>query len=287
MDESRHPPTATVERGNVRVDLHTSADLAKAWAALYRRDRVAAWFGDLDKPWQPDGDARIDFGDGDFFDVTTRTVSDRELIEFEWRFLGVGPLSVVRWTVAPDIDGTVITVADHDPERGAAGDDELATGWTDFFERLAGYLATGKPTRYAWRDDIDGSVDLPEHVPDPLDPDAVVRWLPIASDGFRPSWFFVVDPDGPRRFPLRDWQIGPNQATFTVELPGARALTSGTVGVERGTGGRRLWFRHAGWLTTGLPDRQALALRTRFTATWVAALERARTANGAADDHER
>lgn len=270
---------ATAESGVVRVSIHTRRPASDVWSALAEPHSLGRWFGELDQPWQEGRSGRIEFGDGDFFEVTTNEIVERRLIDFEWRFLGLGPLSRIRWTIT-DFDGqTKVTVEDGDPTRTKAEADQLVEGWVDFFQRLGSYLETGQSTRYEWRDEIDGSVDLPAGSSDPFEAETLLRWLPVASDGFKPSWFFVVDEEGPRRFPITDWNLGAEKLTFAVEVADGAPSTFCTVTVEpvgAGTGARRLRFEHTNWRGLGIPNRKALLLRRRFIMSWITALEHAR-----------
>jgi hypothetical protein len=150
----------------------------------------------------------------------------------------------------------------------------MAAGWTDFFERLRRFLVTGERERYEWREEIDGSVTLPKGDFAPLETESLYRWLPIASDGFRPRWFFIVDDEGPQRFQLENWSLESNRLSFSVEIPNATGSTSCTVQVEAIANGTRLRFVHTGWRSLGLSDGRSRALRRRFAATWIATLER-------------
>jgi uncharacterized protein YndB with AHSA1/START domain len=285
MDESgpARSATATVESGTIRVGIRANRDLGYAWETLHDPRRLAGWFGDLDGPWREGRSGRIRFGDGDFFDVRVRAVVEHRLIEFDWSFLGLGPTARIRWTTTAAPDGTEITVEDHQPDRTAAEVDELVAGWTDFFERLSRYLATGEPSRYGHRDRVDGSVTVARDAA-LFAPETIHTWLPIASDGFGPRWFFTVDDDGPRRFRLYDWRTSPGEVTFAVEIPGAipgaANWTRCAVRLAPVGSGWRLSFSHSGWCGLGLPDRAARLLRRRFTAAWVAALGHARELAG-------
>ncbi|MBW4721432.1 SRPBCC family protein [Saccharothrix obliqua] len=258
----------------VRVGAEVDRPVEVTWRALVEPAEVGRWFGDLDRPWEVGRPSRIDFGDGDFFVATPLAVVAHRSLEFEWSFLGVGPPARVRWAVGVLPHGTRVDVVDVEPGRGAAEAGQLRDGWTDFLGRLVGYLDTGRGTRYAWREDVDGAVDLPPGFA-ALSPDELVRWLPVATDGFTPSWFFVVDADGPRRFPVVDWVAAPDRLDFGVELPGGHRPTRCAVLVEHAPSGTRLRFTHGGWATAGLPDGRAGELRRRFAATWTAALHAA------------
>lgn len=287
MDEPAVPPSpsATVDANAVQVSVRVHCDLGRAWVALRERHFLAKWFADLEQSWVAGTRNRIDFGDGDFFDVFVHRILDRALIDFEWRFLGLGPVARVHWRLREVMGGTDVIVEDYQPDRSAAEVAEMIAGWSDFLERLWHYIATGQTSRYGYRDQIDGAVDLASPAGWLLDGEAIYRWLPISSDGFRPCWFFVVDEEGPRRFRLDSWQTAPGQVEFTVEIPETAEPTCSSLVLpsagEGATGGpaatSRLSFAHTGWTRLGLPERRARQLRQRFTATWVAALKQAQT----------
>ncbi|MFI7303826.1 SRPBCC domain-containing protein [Micromonospora aurantiaca] len=259
----------------VRTAITVPVGVDDLWAALTDPVRLAAWFGTTRGDWHVRTPWRIDFGDGDFFVVTPVRVTDDRLIEFTWSFLGVGPEQHVTWRAEPTSGGARLTVEDADPVRPPAEIEQMRAGWTDFLQRLDGYLRTGRSTRYDWRSDIDGSVDLPPGW-DAFEPSLLYRWLPVASDGFRPAWFFVVDADGPRRFPLDDWSVREGTVTFTVQVTERGAGTTAELALHRLADRQRLEFSHQGWRHLGLPDNRAHALRRRFAAAWTAAADCAR-----------
>ncbi|MFV2103467.1 SRPBCC family protein [Micromonospora sp. LOL_024] len=259
----------------VRVDVVVPATVAEVWAALTDAVRLAAWFGTPRGYWVPGSSWRVEFGDGDFFQVTPRRVVPDRRVEFDWSFLGAGPVQRVVWEVTPAVDRTQVTVRDADPARSPAELHQMRAGWTDFLDRLSEYLRTGRPTRYDWREEIDGSVDVASGWL-PLQLDVVFRWLPIASDGFRPSWFFVIDDDGPRRFEIVNWRPGGTRIDFGVRIPGSGRTTVAEVNVEAMVDRQRLRFSHRGWRGLGLSDVRARSLRSRFAATWTEALDQAR-----------
>ena len=276
-----HPPAslvATVEAGTVRVGIRVPAPVERAWLALLDPAKLRQWFGELDTPWRVGSTGRIEFGDGDFFVVTPTEIVAERLLAFEWSFLGVGPVQQIRWKITAKSDSAAeLIVEDTDPARTAAEADQMVAGWTDFLSRLVTYLGMGVPTRYAWRADIDGSADLPVGFR-PLCIDTIYRWLPVASDGFNPRWFFIVDDEGPRRFPVENWRLQLDwELTFSIAIPDAASDTTCTVALEPATGQtRRLRFAHTGWARLGLPSERGRALRRRFAATWIAALNQAR-----------
>lgn len=257
----------------VRVMISLPAPADEVWEAITDPDRVAQWFGTLAAPLAVGVDNRVDFGDGDFFDLTVDHIEPGVRVLFRWRFLGVGPECHICWSLTAGADTTTLTVDDSCPGRPASEVAQLKAGWLDFVGRLAAYVETGRTSRYEWRHEIDGSVVLPRSTWHPLREETVVDWLPIASDGFRPRWFFVVDDEGPRRFSLRDWKLDRERMlTFAVEIPGARSVTVCQVHTEEADRGVTLAVAHEGWDQLDLSDFQKRTLRHRFAATWTTAL---------------
>ncbi|MGX2993256.1 SRPBCC family protein [Streptomyces sp. JNUCC 64] len=281
---SRAVPVGEVREDRVRVTLDLTHPPDRVWSMLTEPPLVASWFGDLAAPPRLGAENRLDFGDGDFFTLRPTAIVPGRTLVFDWSFLGVGRRQSVHWTLRPARDGRdgrsggcVLTVEDHDDTRAPAEAARLLDGWTDFLSRLADCLDSGRDTRYQWRDDIDGAVDLPGGPYRPLRSPAVFDWLPVAVDGFRPAWFFVVDDEGPRRFALHDWRLRPDERlVFTVEVPGAERGSACRVDLAPvGTDAVRLSFVHHGWTRLGLPPERARELRGRFAAAWVASLETA------------
>jgi uncharacterized protein YndB with AHSA1/START domain len=265
--------------GAVQVSIRSPLPPEQVWPALCEGNRLAQWFGDVDRPWQAGQPVRLDFGDGDFFTVNPVAVVAGEAITFEWNFLGVGPTAQVRWRLRAVPGGSEVTVEDEQTDRSPAETDELMSGWTDFLQRLSRHLTTGERTRYDTRDDIDGSIAVAGPATNLIAPETIHRWLPIASDGFVPRWFFIVDDDGPRRFRMDGWQPVPDGVEFTVELSDVDTTTA-RVWVRQSGAEAYLGFRHTGWARLCLPDRQARLLRRRFTMAWIAALRSARDLAG-------
>jgi uncharacterized protein YndB with AHSA1/START domain len=255
-------------RGTAVVSVRVDRPVEAAWSALTEPAGLGKWFGAADTPLRPGEVTKVDFGDGDYFVIHTDRLVPRNLVEFRWRFLGTGPESVVRWEIRRTGTGCEVTVIDHEPRRDDEGVRELVEGWCDFLGRLRVHLTTGAESRYDWRGDIDGSVDVPSDR-DLLAPRSVQRWLPIATDGFGPRWFFIVDDEGPRRFEIADWHNdGEQELTFQVLVPGSGGHTDCAVRVRQAGDVQRLGFSHTGWRELGLPDDRARGLRARFAATW-------------------
>ncbi|WP_225850079.1 SRPBCC domain-containing protein [Streptomyces sp. HPF1205] len=248
----------------------------EVWAALTDPVLVEQWFGALRGPLRPGRDNVLDFGDGDFFALRPLRVEEPVALSWTWRFLGIEDPALIEWTLAPTPGGTRVRVRHLEEDGIQTTRRELLEGWQDFLSRLNRYLRTGRSSRYALRDSIDGSVTLPSADFRPLREPDLYRWLPVATDGFGPRWFFIVDTDGPRRFPLTDWVLLPDvRLSCRIRIPGADRPTRCSVEVRDGFGGPRLEFVHDGWTGLGLPDLGGMVLRRRFAATWIASLRTA------------
>lgn len=257
----------------VSVNVDRTAD--EAWRALTERERLRMWFGTPSGSLTAGGTVRIDFGDGDFFVVEPRTADPARLVEFDWRFLGVGPVSHVRWEVRPTPDGSQVTVRDDADERDQDAVRELTEGWQDFLGRLGRYLDTGRNTRYECRAEIDGAIDLPAAGHELLGESRLAEWLPIVTDEQERRWFQVPGPGAPRRFEIGDWRSQGTDLHFTVRIQDAVAPTPASVRVRRIPHGTRLSFSHSGWNDLGLEQEHARDLRTRFATAWISALDQA------------
>ena len=270
------------DSGLVNVSTAVPVPLPIVWGAVTLPDQVRQWFGDLSSPMVPGAAVRIDFGDGDFFDAHIDEVRAEEMVRFRWRFLGVGPEAEVRWELGRGAGDTTVTVHDSCPGRPPSDVAQLNAGWRDFLGRLGTYLATGESARYAWREVIDGGTNLPAGTWLPLSDSTVTDWLPIASEGAQPRWFFIVDDDGPRRFAIRDWDLVTGRSLrFAVAIPEG-GITRCTVDTTRADAHIKLTVRHDGWSRLALSDMQARNLRHRFAAAWTAALKAAEDCAGRA-----
>src|SRR5262245_34013681 len=134
--------------GRVTVRVTVAAPLEPVWEAITQREVVRRWFGELSTSLRTGVEARLDFGDGDFFAITDVHLGAPTHVSYSWRFLGTGATNKICWDVDTREDFRVITVTDDEPFRSASEVDELTAGWTDFLDRLATYLSTGNITRY-------------------------------------------------------------------------------------------------------------------------------------------
>lgn len=282
--------TANALSGSVVVSVNVDRPTDEAWRALTERERLRMWFGNTSGSLTTAGTWRVDFGDGDFFVAESGTADLGRLVEFDWRFLGVGPVSHIRWEVQPAPGGSQVTVRDRSEDRDQGTVRELTEGWKDFFSRLVRYLETGQNTRYDCRAEIDGAIHLPATEHALLGESGLSEWLPVVTDEQDRRWFLIADSAGsavPERFEIGYWQDTRTDLRFVVRIPGAAALTSASLWVRPIPRGVRLFFSHAGWNELGLAQERTHDLRTRFAAAWVSALDKADQVTRAAETGTR
>jgi uncharacterized protein YndB with AHSA1/START domain len=263
----------------VELKLRLPVPARDAWRAISEPPQVEHWFGALSSELADGGSALLDFGDGDFFTLSTRHVDPPGLLEYTWRFLGIGPENRITWTVdALDELWCEVAVRDEDPGRSRRESLALATGWADFLGRLSRFLETGKWSRYAWREDVDASIALPvplARARSLLDRASHTWWLPVDCSGLVPGAPFAVRDHG--GLEVQDVQRT-DRDTIQLGL-GRTGWREGTVcvlGLGSRAGGALLEVHHRGFGDVPLGDSARKELRACMARTWIAALERAR-----------
>lgn len=272
-----------VPGGTVRVVVALDVAPAEAWSALTDPEAVASWFGELDRPLQVGVPARLDFGDGDFFELVPDVISPPERLRYAWRFLGTGPEDTIEWRVRGGGDRTEVEVRDARPGRARSSARELLEGWRDFTSRLLGYADSGERTRYDWRRDVDGSIELPVAAEAArrrlLRGPALARWIPAAEAPGEPGTVLVPDDDGePDRPTLaEEGSGGSGGRRFRVAHASWEAPTRLEIRVtSRSDDGSLLVIRHTGWEGISGDDEECRRQRKRFCDLWIRALRRAR-----------
>jgi uncharacterized protein YndB with AHSA1/START domain len=268
--------------GAVRVSVLVPATVAEIWVALTERDVVGRWFGDLSETLRPGGTHRLDFGDGDFFAITDVTLDPPHRAAYRWRFLGTSPSDAISWSVERERAGCRVTVTDTEPSRTAAGCDEMVEGWTDFLQRLQDHCITGQNTRYAWRSEFGGSIELP------LAPGrAWERLFPAESQGLWMPWSGAAiasgaavtmrDQQQPARLTIRTVEkTGASVLRFTLTCPQWRAATECRFDIQPWPSGALLVVTHTGWPDIDARDSEQAAQRARFGTLWTNGLRAAR-----------
>jgi uncharacterized protein YndB with AHSA1/START domain len=266
----------------VEVALRAPVPRADAWAATSTPPQVRRWLGTLWSELTPGAHTRLDFGDGDFFTLAVGRVEPPRLLEYRWRFLGTAPESAITWTVESlEEFESLVTVRDHEPERSQEASLALASGWADFLTRLARFLATGAWSRYAWRHDVDGSIELTASLAAARELLADPSWLPVGDAGLVDGGSFQVE-DGHELVVREVERDGPDEVRFALGLAGFDVTTRCSVRLVPRSRGVLLEFRHGGLGDVPVEESARRQLRARLVRTWIAALERARAAVPAA-----
>jgi uncharacterized protein YndB with AHSA1/START domain len=114
---------------------------AKVWRALTEPEHLAHWFPDtiVVEEWTPGAPLRFghEAGSGGSFDGEVLTVDEERALEFRWG------TDILRFELAPDGDGTLLTLVDSFDELGKAARD--AAGWHVCLDQLEHHLAGDGP----------------------------------------------------------------------------------------------------------------------------------------------
>ena len=242
--EARVPPPYHA----VEVTLRAPVPQPDAWAAIADPRQVRQWLGELSSELAPLRAARLELGDGDFFTLGPRRVEPPSLLEYGWRFLGLSPESLVTWTVerAHEFE-SIVTVRDEEPERSHDAALALATGWIDFLTRLARFLETGAWSRYACRDAVDASIELPvpiERARGLLTHRTQGMWLPVGRDGLEEGGSFLVETGHALQVRALE-RPAADRITFALGLPGWNVETSCAIGLTARASGTPPWSTRA------------------------------------------
>jgi uncharacterized protein YndB with AHSA1/START domain len=269
------------DAGSVRVTAQSSATVDAAWRALTEPARVGQWFGGLSGELVPGARVRLDFDDGDFFDLEVDEVA-RPALRWTWRFMGCGPRDTIEVSVEECDRGSIITVIDSEPSRSRDEALALGEGWRDFTTRLQRYLANGERARYDWRSEVDVWIELP------VDADLARRlvisaagdWLPlppgtpnlivadavVLDDGEQPAEFAVDRVHGD----------GPAAVRFELKPAGLDGSLSTRIEIAPRGNGATLAISQTGFRELCADDAVQRRIRERFAGAWLAAARRAR-----------
>jgi uncharacterized protein YndB with AHSA1/START domain len=273
---------AAIAQGCVEVSLRVAAPAIGVWQALTEPASVARWFGALDSELRPHGTARFDFGDGDFFDLEVIRADPPTLLQYSWRFLGIGPLDTITWRIAQDENACLVIVTDVEPGRSREEAQRLRRGWLDFTRRLKNYLRTGKPTRYGWRQEFDAAIEIPGRAEDLWEAlfhsEAQARWLPLEGqalvDGARIS---IDDSIEPCVFEVSGvtWSA-PRNVTFRLTHEDWLHPTTCELALSEHGFVNLLSVSHNDWKTISPRKSYQKLQRERFSALWITTLKQAR-----------
>jgi uncharacterized protein YndB with AHSA1/START domain len=100
-----------------------------------------------------DRDCTLDFEDGEFFLCRARAVERPRMLEYVWRWLGIGQPTVVRWELepGPQYGSTQVTVTEEALNPPWDWQTWNGGGWPGVLDQLAAHLRTGRCWRWPWR----------------------------------------------------------------------------------------------------------------------------------------
>jgi uncharacterized protein YndB with AHSA1/START domain len=273
MDSNQSAP------GTVMITLALNAPAVQVWEALTEPAAVERWFGSLSGGLRPAQPARLEFGDGDFFELEDVHLDPPGLVRYAWRFMGTGPRDLITWRIQPKEQGCLVTVTDIQPKRTYEEAQFLKQGWLDFTQRLETFLATGQSTRYDWRRELDVSLELPgamEAVWERLfAPGMPPRWLPLSSSGIETGGLFTpTDGLEPAVLQMTNvvWEPGMH-VTFQLIHDDWLHPTNCRLELSRRHKGVMLSVNHVGWEAISWQSTDQLQQRRRFSDIWVTSLK--------------
>jgi uncharacterized protein YndB with AHSA1/START domain len=267
--------------GEVELGLRAGVPALDAWRAISSPAQVRRWLGTLSADLRVGDVVRLDFGGGDFSELSIRRVEPPVFLEYDCRFLGIGPTRLVRWTIAPMDDWDCeIDVSDVDLSRAPAELLAFTPEWADDLARLARFLHTGRDVRGERRDGITVAIELPETAhgaPSLLEPAVHAYWLPVGRDGLAVGApFSVVEGAALEIAALERPHAGTLRLAFTQA--GRDEGTSCLLSIAPRTGGALLEVQHTGFGELPLGPSRQKEFRAQMVRTWVLALTRARAA---------
>ncbi len=280
MESSEPAVDLTPGQGLVRVSVVVDRPIDDVWAALTDPDAVAQWLGTMPR-LRPGGTARLDFGDGDFFTLHVDRFEPPSVLQYAWRFLGIGPEDRIAWRLVPRDSGCLVTVTDREPERASGDLAELGRGWADFLGRLERFLRTGERSRYDWRSEVDASIELespPDVAYEALFAYGVDGWCtavagPLLAPGVE---LRLVDDRGSSTSAIVDVEwTPPIGVRLRIGGAGWGRPTTCDLRLRRRSSGALLLLHHDGWRALDLPDGERRTLRVRFASMWIDTLARA------------
>lgn len=145
-------PTSSELADTIEVSRALAAAPRAAWQALTDSDTLQAWYGATLTPPLHTGERTIlDFGDGEFITLDNVVVVPTQLVKFDWRVMGIGTATTVRWSITDRPTGCLVTVTDVQPRREQRVAERERRGWAGFLRRLELHLSAVDVGRQAAR----------------------------------------------------------------------------------------------------------------------------------------
>src|SRR5262249_42038718 len=181
---STQPAARTpIYNGEIQFRADVGVPAHEVWRALTDPTSLRCWFGDLNGELRPQHDARLDFGDGDFLVLRVLQLQEPNELAYLTRFLGIGPVSKISWSIVPQGSGSCIWLVADVAQRPEEAGEPPRPDWMALGDRLVRYVTSGEMTRRRPTDAIDASVELPVPIRQAWDSlfegDNQREWLPI------------------------------------------------------------------------------------------------------------
>jgi uncharacterized protein YndB with AHSA1/START domain len=229
------------------------APVERVWGYLSQEELIARWFADATR-FRPGQTFRLDLGDGDFYNGRISLWSPPSVLEFRWRFMGIGPEYEVCLSLLPRKGGTELSIQD----KGAVTLDEalcLRVGWGEFLFRIEKAIREGRSARFDWRREITLTAILDGRGPQ------------VRAALADPDWYRQALADTR----ARAIDASPEGMTAVVAND-AWGGTTTRLDIQFRRSGQTdyLFLAHRGWAE--LPAACAAGERRRFAGLWVDAL---------------
>jgi len=258
-------PASPCAEAEVVID----AGIDQIWNAITSSAQAYRWWGlsdgDLD---QVAREVTVQTGSSSFYRLWIDRIAAPRLLEFTSSYLGVTPTTRVRWELEPDAGSAVrVRVAERLQDRQPAALRLAGELWhlrlTMLRHVLEGTPAPGLPP------DILLSAELSGPGWRPLHPSNLVGWLPISGPELPPRWFYVIDSEGARPFPVVGWRSHyDDRLGIELQVQPDGPSTRADLSITESFGSVLLTVRHTGWAELPTDAEIRLELRSRFYATW-------------------
>lgn len=135
----------------VRFDRHFQAPIDEIWAACTDPEQLSQWFAEVSGDLRVDGEAFIDFDNGEHTPLVIRECDPPRLLVADWAF-GDDAMSTLRVDLTSSDDGGTTMVLKHSMLPGSSGVG-YAAGWHAYLDRLADQLSGAEITNWNQRFD--------------------------------------------------------------------------------------------------------------------------------------
>lgn len=244
----------------------------RAWSALTDPPTAAAWIGRLEKPIAAVGqELRLWVGPSDVYGVWVDDLAPPERLYLTMAHLYVeNPTSLLFGLRPVGPSRTVVALTIGSCDRTPAHIARERMLWTERLDALARIVAGDTP--YEHMDTFTLEARLPSPTWAALHPANLTRWIPLDVASHRRG-FFIIDEDGPRRFPILSWRERyDEELTLDIGTGPQQEPTTACITAQSNDDHVSLRIVHNGWATLPFGGEEVLSLRGRFLSCWQEAL---------------